>query len=99
VHCWPGWDRYAAAQWLNIRRWLDANPDDELAGQMRAELATAPSTIRQLPARISRRAAGCGPSCTTVTARISRTGAGERLGRLGGWLGRLGGRRTGSLEH
>ena len=20
------WDRYAAAQWLNIRRWLDANP-------------------------------------------------------------------------
>jgi hypothetical protein len=25
------WDRYAAAQWLNIRRWLDANPDDELA--------------------------------------------------------------------
>ena len=37
------WDRYAAAQWLNIRRWLDANPDDELAGQMRAELATAPA--------------------------------------------------------
>ena len=37
------WDRYAAAQWLNIRRWLDANPDDELAGQMRAELATSPA--------------------------------------------------------
>ena len=37
------WDRYAAAQWLNIRRWLDANPDDELTGQMRAELATAPA--------------------------------------------------------
>jgi SAM-dependent methyltransferase len=36
------WDRYAAAQWLNIRRWLDAHPDDELAGQMRAELTTAP---------------------------------------------------------
>lgn len=35
------WDRYAAAQWLNIRRWLDANPDDELAGQLRAELATS----------------------------------------------------------
>ena len=35
------WDRYAAAQWLNIRRWLDANPDDELAGQMRAELDSA----------------------------------------------------------
>ncbi|WP_369211707.1 SAM-dependent methyltransferase [Streptomyces flavofungini] len=36
------WDRYAAAQWLNIRRWLDANPDDELAGEMRAELTAAP---------------------------------------------------------
>ena len=35
------WDRYAAAQWLNIRRWLDVNPGDELAGQMRSELATA----------------------------------------------------------
>lgn len=37
------WDRYAAAQWLNIRRWLDANPDDELAEEMRAELATEPT--------------------------------------------------------
>lgn len=36
------WDRYVAAQWLNIRRWLDANPDDELAPQMRAELTTGP---------------------------------------------------------
>jgi SAM-dependent methyltransferase len=35
------WDRYAAAQWLNIRRWLDASPDDELAGQLREELSTA----------------------------------------------------------
>ena len=37
------WDRYAAAQWLNIRRWLDANPDDKLAGQLREELATEPA--------------------------------------------------------
>lgn len=36
------WDRYAAAQWLNIRRWLDDNPDDELAGELRDELATEP---------------------------------------------------------
>ncbi|MFG2769852.1 SAM-dependent methyltransferase [Streptomyces sp. NPDC048350] len=36
------WDRYVAAQWLNIRRWLDANPDDELADEMRAELTAAP---------------------------------------------------------
>ncbi len=32
------WDRYAAAQWLSIRRFLDEHPDDELAGEMRAEL-------------------------------------------------------------
>ncbi|TDC18341.1 class I SAM-dependent methyltransferase [Streptomyces sp. 8K308] len=38
-----GWDRYRAAQWLNIRRWLDAHPDDELAPQMREELTTAPA--------------------------------------------------------
>lgn len=36
------WDRYVAAQWLNIRRWLDANPDDELFEQMRAMLTTSP---------------------------------------------------------
>ena len=38
-----GWDRYAAASWFNIRRWLDANPHDELAGEMRAELASSPA--------------------------------------------------------
>jgi SAM-dependent methyltransferase len=37
------WDRYAAAQWLNIRRWLDANPEDELAPQLRAELTDEPA--------------------------------------------------------
>ena len=26
-----GWDRYEAAKWLTMRRWLEANPDDELA--------------------------------------------------------------------
>ncbi|GAB2757886.1 SAM-dependent methyltransferase [Streptomyces bullii] len=36
------WDRYRAAQWLNLRRWLDRNPDDELAAEVRAELTTAP---------------------------------------------------------
>jgi SAM-dependent methyltransferase len=38
------WDRYRAAQWLNIRRWLDQNPDDELATAFREELSTAPIT-------------------------------------------------------
>ncbi|PRH79056.1 SAM-dependent methyltransferase [Streptomyces solincola] len=37
------WDRYQAAQWLNLRRWLDAHPDDELAGEVRAELTTGPA--------------------------------------------------------
>ncbi|GAB3476925.1 SAM-dependent methyltransferase [Nocardiopsis coralliicola] len=36
------WDRYQAAQWLNMRRWLDGNPDDELAAEVRAELREGP---------------------------------------------------------
>ncbi|KXK63779.1 hypothetical protein AWW66_00920 [Micromonospora rosaria] len=36
------WDRYQAAQWLNLRRWLDGNPDDDLAAEVRAELRTEP---------------------------------------------------------
>jgi SAM-dependent methyltransferase len=36
------WDRYVAAQWLSVREWLDANPDDALAAEMRAELDRAP---------------------------------------------------------
>ncbi|GAA2124705.1 SAM-dependent methyltransferase [Glycomyces algeriensis] len=34
------WDRYAAAQWLNIRTWLDENPGHELADEMRNVLRT-----------------------------------------------------------
>lgn len=37
------WDRYQAAQWLNLRRWLDAHPDDELAAEVRTELTTEPA--------------------------------------------------------
>ena len=36
------WDRYAAAHWLTLRTWLDANPDDPLAAELRAELDTDP---------------------------------------------------------
>ncbi|MEV4575135.1 class I SAM-dependent methyltransferase [Nonomuraea jabiensis] len=36
------WDRYYAAQWRNLRTWLDANPDDELAPELRAELSREP---------------------------------------------------------
>ena len=37
-----GWDRYEAAKWLTMRRWLDANPDDELAAEVRARLTSEP---------------------------------------------------------
>ena len=37
-----GWDRYEAAKWLTMRRWLEANPDDELAKEVRAQLTTEP---------------------------------------------------------
>ncbi len=36
------WDRYEAAKWLTMRRWLEANPDDELAKEVRARLASEP---------------------------------------------------------
>ncbi len=36
------WDRYEAARWLTMRRWLDANPGDDLAKEVRAELTSAP---------------------------------------------------------
>jgi cyclopropane fatty-acyl-phospholipid synthase-like methyltransferase len=30
------WDRYAASQWLNVSDWLNANPDDPDAAEVRA---------------------------------------------------------------
>ena len=38
-----GWDRYEAAKWLTMRRWLGAHPDDELAGEVRARLTSEPA--------------------------------------------------------
>ncbi|MBG0647207.1 class I SAM-dependent methyltransferase [Enterobacter hormaechei] len=37
-----GWDRYEAAKWLTMRRWLEANPDDDFAAEVRAELTFSP---------------------------------------------------------
>ena len=37
-----GWDRYEAAKWLTMRRWLAANPGDEMAGEVRAQLTSEP---------------------------------------------------------
>jgi len=36
------WDRYEAAKWLTMRRWLEANPEDELAKDVRAQLTLEP---------------------------------------------------------
>jgi SAM-dependent methyltransferase len=36
------WDRYEAAKWLTMRRWLEANPGDELAQEVRAQLSSEP---------------------------------------------------------
>lgn len=36
------WDRYEAAKWLTMRRWLEANPGDDFAKEVRAELTAAP---------------------------------------------------------
>lgn len=50
------WDRYVAAQWLNLRRFIDANPQDPITPELRDELDTAPV----LYARYQRRYLGWG---------------------------------------
>ena len=37
-----GWDRYEAAKWLTMRRWLEANPDDDFAKEVRDQLTLEP---------------------------------------------------------
>jgi SAM-dependent methyltransferase len=36
------WDRYEAAKWLTMRRWLEANPADDFATDVRAKLTSEP---------------------------------------------------------
>jgi len=36
------WDRYEAAKWFTMRRWLDANPHDDFVKEVRAKLNTDP---------------------------------------------------------
>ena len=36
------WDRYEAAKWLTMRRWLEANLDDEFAKEVRDQLTSEP---------------------------------------------------------
>ncbi|MBS3857298.1 class I SAM-dependent methyltransferase [Proteus mirabilis] len=37
-----GWDRYEAAKWMTMRRWLDKNSTDDFAQEIRTELTIAP---------------------------------------------------------
>jgi len=37
------WDRYQAHQWFSLRSWLDENPDDELADEVRQILRAEPA--------------------------------------------------------
>ena len=37
-----GWDRYEAAKWLTMRRWLEENPADDFAHELRKQLTMAP---------------------------------------------------------
>lgn len=37
-----GWDRYEAAKWLTMRRWLEENPDDDFAQDIRRHLSSDP---------------------------------------------------------
>jgi SAM-dependent methyltransferase len=36
------WDRYEAAKWLTMRRWLETNPYDDFAKEVRAQLTSEP---------------------------------------------------------
>jgi SAM-dependent methyltransferase len=36
------WDRYEAAKWLTMRRWLETNPEDELVTDVRALMTSEP---------------------------------------------------------
>ncbi len=38
-----GWDRYEAAKWLTMRRWLETNPGDEMAKEVRDKLTSEPA--------------------------------------------------------
>jgi hypothetical protein len=37
-----GWDRYEAAKWLTMRRWLEENSHDDFAQEVRARLTSEP---------------------------------------------------------
>jgi len=37
-----GWDRYEAAKWLTMRRWLEANPGDDMVKEVRDQLSSEP---------------------------------------------------------
>lgn len=59
-----GWDRYEAAKWLTMRRWLAANPGDD-GGRSQGAADFGTRTLRHLYARISRLGSVCADDALT----------------------------------
>jgi SAM-dependent methyltransferase len=75
-----GWDRYEAAKWLTMRRWLEANPDDEFAVEVREQLRSSPAR-HVTPGNIS--GGACSHSCGgNISCRYSQAGPTFHLRRL-----------------
>lgn len=66
-----GWDRYEAAKWLTMRRWLEVNPDDELAEEIRSKLSTEPERY----AAYTREYLGWGVFALMPHLRLCKTGS------------------------
>ena len=60
-----GWDRYEAAKWFTMRRWLEANPEEEMAKDVRAQLTSEPERY----ARFTREYMGWGVFALMATLR------------------------------
>ena len=53
-----GWDRYEAAKWLTMRRWLEANPDDGLRERRSSRTDRGGRTLRR-PTPVNTWAGAC----------------------------------------
>jgi hypothetical protein len=77
------WDRYEAAKWLMMRRWREANPDDDFAEEVRAKLTLEPR----------RHAAYTSRDCSRIAIVLHRTMNRRASLKAAGSLGRSKNRR------
>ena len=75
-----GWDRYEATKWLTMCRWLEANPDDEFAKDVRAKLTSEPECY----AAYTREYLGAGVCCADDAVMRGLPGDSESGGGLPG---------------